>query len=124
MKWGDMASQALFLLVVDDELAVLRTIELILQRAGYSVSTAATADDASRLLKSIHFGLVLLDCLPDYARLIEEAKGLNPNVRIVVCTGNPTVSDLPLADIVLHKPIPPPVLLTEIANLLFVSKAA
>jgi DNA-binding response OmpR family regulator len=118
-----MAGQ-LFLLLVDDEPAVLQTTELILQRDGYSVSTAKTADDASRLLKAIDFDLVLLDCLPDYARLIQEAKGLNPNVRIAVCTGNPTASNLPLADIVLHKPIPPPILMAEIASLLFVSKAA
>ena len=112
------------ILLVDDEWAVLGTLELILGGAGYSVSTAANADDASRLLNLRDFDLILLDCIPGHEKLVQEAKDLNANMRVAVCTGDPGVIDLWPADIVLHKPTPPPVLLTIVAGLLRGSKAA
>ncbi len=112
------------LLIVDDEPAVLRTTELILQTQGYSVSVAATAHDAFLLLKSHHFDLLLLDCIPDRGWVVDEAKRANPDIRVAVCTGDTEVSDLPSVEIVLHKPVPPPVLLKTIGKLLSVARAA
>jgi len=106
------------ILCVDDTPAVLRTTELILQTANYAVSTAATADDARWLLKSRHFDLILLDCVPEHERVVQEARRGNPHVRIAIITGNPALRDVPFVDVVLHKPILPPLLLTKIAELL------
>ena len=112
------------LLCVDDEPAVLRTTELILRSAAYTVSTAATAADAVRLLKSQHFDLLLLDCIPERGWVVQEAKRVNPDMRVAICTGDTELVELPLVDIVFHKPISPPVLLRKIAELISLSKAA
>ena len=112
------------ILVVDDESAVLRTTELILQSAGYTVSTATSAGDAIQLLQSRHFDFLLLDCIPSRDWVVLEAKRLNPGLRAAVCTGDSETTELPLVDIVLHKPLPPLVLLKEIGALLCLSKAA
>jgi len=112
------------ILCADTQPAVLLTTEQILQQEGYRVSIAATAEDAAHLLKAQPFDLILLDCIPNYESVIRVAKRVAPSMRVAVFTGNLALINLPLADIVLHKPVPPPVLLTAIAKLLHVSQAA
>jgi CheY-like chemotaxis protein len=103
------------ILCVDDEPVVLRTTQLLLEMGGYVVSTAATAIDATRMLQGQRFDLLLTDCLPDWEQLVTEAKRINPDTRIAVCTGGGELGDLPLVDIILHKPVPPPQLLKAVA---------
>ncbi len=112
------------ILCVDDELLVLRTTELVLQNAGYVVSTAATVGDACRLVKSQHFDLLLLDCIPGRGWVVQEANRANPNMRVVICSGDISISDFRLVDMVIHKPISPASLLRSIAEMLSTSKAA
>ena len=112
------------ILCADDEPAVLLTTEQILQREGYRVSVAATAGSAFCLLREKRFDLILLDCIAGHEYLIQEAKRADPEVRVAIFTGNLGLIHFPLADIVLHKPLPPPELLKTIAKLLHVSKAA
>jgi CheY-like chemotaxis protein len=104
-------------LCVDDEPVILRTTELILRSKGYTVSGAANAGDAFQLLKSKYFDLLLLDCIRDRRWVVQEAKRVNPNMRVAVHTGDLEVRDLPDVDVVLHKPLSPLDLLTTIANL-------
>ena len=110
-------------LCVDDDLAVLRTTELILQNAGYSVSTATTVGDACRFLKSQHFDLLLLDCMPGRGWVVQEAKRANPKMRVAICTGDIAISDFRLVDMVIHKPISPPLLLRNVAEMLSANAA-
>jgi len=110
-------------LCVDDDPVVLRTIELILQSAGYVVCVAANVADAFPLLKARHFDLLLLDCVPDRGWLVEEARRMNPGVRVALCTGDVGPADLPV-DAVFHKPIRPPLLLRKISELLNMPAAA
>jgi len=114
----------LAVLLVDDAPRVLRTTDLILSGAGYDVSTAAISGDAIRLLRAKHFDLVLLECLPDHRGVIQEAKRVDPNMRVAVLTGDDGIKDLPLVDLMLHKPVAPPVLLQKISVLLSSPKAA
>jgi CheY-like chemotaxis protein len=107
-----------YILCVDDAPAVLRTTELVLRAAHYAVSTADAAEESVRHLTSKHFDLILLDCIPEYESVVQDAKRIDPDVRIVVFTWNPALRNVPFVDLVLHKPIPPPVLLNEIAELL------
>jgi CheY-like chemotaxis protein len=106
------------ILCVDDDPQVLHTTEVILRRAGHIVAGAANAADAIQLLKACRFDLLLLDYVPAFARLTGEARRLHRDVRIIVCTGDPSCSELPLVDAVLHKPLPPPVFLEKISELL------
>jgi len=48
-------------LVVDDELGMRETLEIILQNAGYDVSVAGTPEAACALLENEHFDAVLTD---------------------------------------------------------------
>lgn len=49
------------ILVVDDEKDILRALEFILSREGYSVTTAVSGEEAIELLKKEEFDLVLTD---------------------------------------------------------------
>jgi CheY-like chemotaxis protein len=112
------------ILCVDDDPAVLHTTELVLRSAGHLVFVASNVADAFLFLKAARFDMLLLDCVPGFAWLTVEAKRMHRNLRVAVCTGDPKCSELPFVDTVLHKPLPPRVLLDKIAELLAVSKAA
>jgi len=112
------------LLCVDDESVVLHKTKSILQRAGHIVFTASTVADAFSLIKTHHFDLLLLDCVPDRGWLTLEAKRINPSIRVALCTGDTDGGDLPLVDAVFHKLVSPPVLLQKISELLPASPAA
>jgi len=104
-------------LLVDNEPAVLRTTELILQISGYTVSTAENAENACKLLQALRFDLLLLDSIPNYEWLVKYARRASPQIRIVALTGNCEIDVLPEAELVLHKPLSPHVLLKTVANL-------
>jgi CheY-like chemotaxis protein len=78
-------------LVVDDEEAVRRVAALLLEAAGYTVLTAATADEAIGLASSQSgIDAVLLDLmLPDRsgASVAADLRRLRPGVPIVVSSG-------------------------------------
>ena len=118
---SDNTAARLVILIVDDELAVLHTLSLVLQSEGYTVMSTATAEDALRLLSAFRFDLVMIDCIPNHSQVVRETKRRNSDTRIAICTGNSLLTDSPTADVVLHKPISPPDLLKSIANLLATS---
>jgi CheY-like chemotaxis protein len=78
-------------LVVDDEEAVRRVAALLLEAAGYTVLTAATADEALGLVREQPgIDAVLLDLmLPDRsgASVAADLRRLRPAVPIVVSSG-------------------------------------
>ena len=51
------------LLIIDDEPAILETVESKMRREGYSTFTAATAEDGMRLYKRVKPDLVILDIM-------------------------------------------------------------
>lgn len=79
-------------LVVDDEPALLLTYNLILQKHGYEVSTAANPDDACQQLKQAHFDLLICDLTlreeRDGCHLIDFAMESFPSLRIILMTGS------------------------------------
>ena len=78
------------ILIVDDDLMVLKTYDHILSRWGHQVQTAQTAEEALRLQEAREYDLVLLDLiLPgmsgmDYLRVFRK-KNTQPD--IIVMTG-------------------------------------
>jgi CheY-like chemotaxis protein len=113
-------------LCVDDEPAVLRTMQLVLQSADHRVQVAANVADAMALLQKWQFDLMLLDWITNCQRLVEEARRANPKMRIMLCTGRDLQcnDDMPLVDAMVPKPFPAPELLRKIADLLDGSCAA
>lgn len=78
------------ILVVDDDLGVLRLIEKSLIREGYSALKASSGQEAIRVLREQTVDLILLDLkLPDIegADLIGKIAALNRRIPFVVITG-------------------------------------
>jgi CheY-like chemotaxis protein len=106
------------IILVDDDPVVLRTTELVLRSAGHTTWSATNIADGIRLLKTHQCDLLLVDCIPDCGRLVEEARGINPALRIAACTGDGQQAESLPVDAVFHKPLTPPEFLRKIAELL------
>ncbi|MGE5223074.1 MAG: response regulator [Omnitrophica WOR_2 bacterium] len=79
------------ILVVDDEKLLLLTIRVILERAGYRVTTAQDGYEALRCLKSKGYTLAIVDLrMPglDGLDLILEIRKAYPDMLIVVFAAN------------------------------------
>src|SRR6266568_4549680 len=78
-------------LIIDDERAVLMTLEALLNRHGYRVDTAGTASQGVKLLKSNLPSLVLLDLqLPDAhgLEMLDRIKTELPDVQVIILTAH------------------------------------
>ena len=98
------------ILVVDDEETIVETVERRLQRAGYTVFTAGTAEDAMRLNRLTKTDLLLLDIMLPQRSGIELARRVREesNVPIIFLTAKAAEEDrvqgLELADDYVVKP--------------------
>jgi DNA-binding NtrC family response regulator len=84
------------LLLVDDEAHQREMLSGILERAGYRVETAATAEQALSALERSRFDLVLTDQkMPglDGLALLERVQGLQPELPVVLMTAFGSVSE-------------------------------
>jgi DNA-binding response OmpR family regulator len=93
-----MEQQATRILVVDDEAPIRMTLERLLQRRGYSVSVAASGEEALALLDQHSFDLLLLDLkLPGISGLevAGQARTLQPAAAILLLTGHAAPEDAP-----------------------------
>lgn len=82
------------LLVVDDEQDLLELLVRRLQRKGYEVDSAVTAEDALKLLKNKDYDVAVYDIrLPkmDGIALLKETKLLQPETEILMLTGHGTI---------------------------------
>lgn len=81
-------------LVVDDESTLRNTCRAFLEGFGYNVTAVERADDAVALLKRRSFHICLLDLyMPQMSglELLEIARELHPESKVVMMTGNPSV---------------------------------
>lgn len=114
------------ILVIDDEPNIRRSLTLILQGAGYLVSSAATAAEALTCLSTGYFDLILLDIqLPDRngMDLLPIIRRDQPDLPVVLLTAHATLHTA--MDAVRHgardylvKPIRPALLLERVHELL------
>jgi DNA-binding response OmpR family regulator len=82
------------ILIIDDEPNLRRSLGLILQRAGYTVTTAANAAEAVHLLSAGAFDLTFLDIkLPDQngIQLLPQIRQLYPEMPILILTAHATL---------------------------------
>ncbi len=82
------------ILIVDDEKSIRITLGEFLKRDGYSVMTAENADIALDLLDTQAFDAVLTDIVMPRrsgVSLLREIHGRQPNVQVIMMTGEPTV---------------------------------
>lgn len=81
------------IMVIDDEFNLRRTLALILQRAGYHVTTAGCAGEALQHLQSSTYDLAFLDLkLPDLGglSLLAKIRNLQPGLPVVILTAHPS----------------------------------
>ncbi len=78
------------ILVVDDEVTILKALTRYLTHEGYEVESAGTGAEAIEKNKERHFDLMITDLklpLMNGIELIREIKGLNPNISCIIMTG-------------------------------------
>lgn len=113
-----------YLLVVDDDQAILKSFGWLLEAKGYGVSTAEDAREALEKACAKYYNLALIDIkLPDMegTELLREFKQINPDMKTVMVTGYATlenaVESLNLgADGYLMKPVTPGRILEMVAD--------
>jgi DNA-binding response OmpR family regulator len=114
------------ILIVDDEPNLARSLGLILQHAGYVITTAGTAKEALHTLQAGAFDLVFLDIkLPDQSgiQLLPQIKDLYPYMPILILTAHATL-DTAIEAVragardYLLKPIDPGAILTLVSKIL------
>lgn len=107
------------ILVVDDELDVLKSCENILKNEGYITDSARTGSDAIDILKKNEYDIVITDIeLPESSgiEVIKWIKDSKPDIGVVVTTDHPSQESiretlqLGIVDY-LPKPFTPPVLI-------------
>ncbi len=80
-------------LIVDDEPIVRESIRDWLVEAGYQVRTAATGEEALRLVSNQDFGVIVLDIrLPGMTgmKVLTEVKAVKPDIKSIIITAYPT----------------------------------
>ncbi len=82
------------ILVVDDEPKICHLIEQILKREGYQVDVSFSGIEALKMIGSFNYHLLLTDLeMPgvDGFELARKAKKQNPEIRVIMVTGNTNV---------------------------------
>jgi two-component system, OmpR family, response regulator len=82
-------------MVVDDEDKVRHYLSRLLEKRGFSVSTAADGQAALDLLEQMDFDIVLLDVLMpglDGISVLKEIKKRKPLTEVIILTGNASVN--------------------------------
>lgn len=113
-----------YILIVDDEKAILRGFQAILEMAGYRVSTAGNGEEALNMACGRFYNLALIDIkLPDMegTELLRELQHISPEMKKVMVTGyaclENAIESLNLgADGYLVKPVMPGRLLEIVAE--------
>jgi DNA-binding NtrC family response regulator len=93
------------ILIVDDEAPIRLTLEAILRRAGYTVSTAANGEEATGWLVQASFDLLLIDLkLPgmDGLAVAHAAQKSQPSAAILFLTGSSDFKGVPVEEQVGH----------------------
>ncbi|GAB4247636.1 sigma-54-dependent transcriptional regulator [Deferrisoma sp.] len=82
------------LLVVDDEPGMVDLLRRVLEREGYAVETAGSAEEAAGLLAGNSFDLVITDLVlggRGGEHVVREVKATNPDTEVLVITAHASV---------------------------------
>jgi CheY-like chemotaxis protein len=93
-----MMERPAHILVVDDEEAIRVTLDMLLRRRGYAVTTAANGEEALTLLEQRSFDLLLLDLMmPGMTGLdvAAHARDVQPTAAVLILTGSSSIEGVP-----------------------------
>jgi CheY-like chemotaxis protein len=117
-----LADRKAVILCVDDEKNPLTLRKLVLERSGYSVLTASSAEEAMTILGSNHVDLVVSDYLmPGVVgtELARQIKNRHQHVPVILLSGvNDIPDDASCADLFISKVEGPDTMCTKIAAVL------
>lgn len=85
------------ILLVDDEISILRSIKLSLTRRGYQVDTANNGEAAVEMLGKASYDLVISDLLmPGISgmEVLKETKKTSPDTIVIILTAHGTTDSL------------------------------
>ena len=86
------------ILLADDEAAIRFTLEILLRRQGYSITTATSGTEALALVERQQFELLLLDLkMPGLSgvQVAQRARELQPPPAILILTGSTRIEGAP-----------------------------
>lgn len=86
----DSPISPIVVLVVDDEINLVKMLKIFLEQQGYFARTATNTTDALKIITTQHIDLVLTDiALPDIGgiSLLREIKKVNQDIEVVMMTG-------------------------------------
>jgi len=89
-----MNSKNCRILVVDDEKIARDNLEHVLRREGYEVASAASGQQALRLIGAQEFDIVLTDLKMeriDGMEVLEKTKARHPEIEVIIVTGYATI---------------------------------
>jgi DNA-binding NtrC family response regulator len=80
------------ILVIDDELLILNTVEKALSKVGYSVAKAQNMEELAAALRKAPFDLMITDLHMDEdtaENIIAKVKQSSPGIRVLLMSGGP-----------------------------------
>jgi DNA-binding NtrC family response regulator len=80
------------ILLVDDNIHILELNREVLSGQGYELTKAASGESAIEALEKQHFDMVITDInmgTMSGLKVLERAKQLHPETKVIVTTGNP-----------------------------------
>ena len=78
------------ILIADDEDALLQLVSNFLQRRGYTVVTASSAEETLDAIREQPIDLAILDLVwpdADGMQLLETVRSIKPDLKIIIITG-------------------------------------
>jgi DNA-binding NtrC family response regulator len=108
------------ILCVDDEPAVLKTLELILRMHGYRVLSATNVADAIDVVRRNKIDVALVDHSVCHSRqlcFMQEIQKHQPGMRVAVHSGQPELEDCVRKAPIIQKPIDPRLLVAAIERI-------
>jgi len=78
------------ILVVDDEVSIRESLELILHKSGYTVSTCSNGSEAVQMVKKKDFDIVITDLKMDGLsgiNVLDRIKKIKPETLVIMMTG-------------------------------------
>ncbi len=79
------------ILIIDDDANLRQTLALVLQHAGYAVTTSCSAQEGLNCLEAHPFDLIFLDiAVPQMngTALLPELRGRYPHIPVMILTSN------------------------------------
>jgi len=98
----------IWVLVIDDETAISKMLDMALSRKGYQVDTADSGEDGLKRLQSNDYDLVITDMVMGKMsgeNVLQEVRQLKEDsIPVIAMSGTPWLMDKQLFDAVLPKP--------------------